>query len=160
MFDADTGADLSPPSASTPHASNSSEPELSDPDSVEPYSPGSSGQDSPATNDAEMSLEAAQKDADKNFPSTPVDAVSSPCGKPPSSRPPNDPSSQKTWIEYQLVDDKGKAVPDVRYRVKSTDGSMIDGVFDKLGKARIASLDPGNCKIWLLDVDGKEWKKG
>jgi hypothetical protein len=107
-----------------------------------------------------MTLEAAQKDADKNFPSTPVDAVSSPCGKPPSSRPPNNLSPQKTWIEYLLVDDKGKAVPGVRYRVKSTDGSMIDGVFDKYGKARIASLDPGNCKIWLLDVDGKEWKKG
>ena len=160
MFDADTGADLSSASAATAQTSAASEPEPSDLDSVEPYSPGPGGQDSPATNDAEMTLEAAQKDADKNFPSTPVDAVSSPCGTPPSSGPPNNPSPQKTWIEYQLVDDKGKAVPGVRYRVKSTDGSMIDGVFDKHGKARIASLDPGNCKIWLLDVDGKEWKKG
>jgi len=152
MFDGDDLAGPSPASASSLQTAEASEPDASDPDSVQPYA-GSGDQ-----NDAEKSLEAAQKDADKNFPATPVDAVSSPCGKQPPSRPPDDP--QKTWIEYRLVDDKGKAVPGVRYRVKSPDGSMIDGVFDKRGKARIASLDPGNCKIWLLDVDGKEWKKG
>jgi hypothetical protein len=37
---------------------------------------------------------------------------------------------------------------------------MIDGAFDKRGKARIPTVDPGNCKIWILDVDGQEWKKG
>jgi hypothetical protein len=160
MFDGDTAPGLGSQPGSNSSADNANEHETSDRDACEPYSPAQGGEDSPGASDTEQNLEAAQKDADAVFPSTPVDAVSRPCGKPRSSRPPTSPSSQKTWIEYHLVDDMGKAVPGIRYRVKSPDGSMIDGAFDKHGKARIASLDPGNCKIWLVDVDGKEWKKG
>ena len=111
--------------------------------------------------EAEKSLDASQKDADSNFPATPVDDASSTCGTPRNSPSQSkDTPAQKTWIEYVLVDDKGKPVPDVRYRMKSSDGTMFDGAFDKKGKARIETINHGNCKIWILDVDGQEWKKG
>ena len=111
--------------------------------------------------ESEQALDASQADADSNFPSTPVDDASSPCGTPrnsPSQQ--KDSSSEKTWIEYVLVDDKGKPVPGLRYRVKAGDGTLFDGNFDRKGKARIGNINPGNCKIWILDVDGQEWKKG
>ena len=116
--------------------------------------------DGGARNDTEASLEAAQKDADTNFPASPVQGAAAPCGTPPTPPTTKDPSTEKTWIEYQLVDEDGISVPGAQYRVKTPDGSMIDGAFDGKGKARIPTIDPGNCKIWLLDVDGKEWKKG
>lgn len=116
--------------------------------------------DGGARSDTEASLEAAQKDADTNFPATPVQGAATPCGTPPPPPTTKDPSTEKTWIEYHLVDEDGISVPGAQYRVKTPDGSMIDGAFDRNGKTRISMIDPGNCKIWLLDVDGKEWKKG
>lgn len=150
MFD-DDAAEVGASEGTMPSNNDASEePELS------PDDPPESG----TRNEAESSLEAAQKDADANFPPTSVQGASASCGTPPAPPPSKDPSKEKTWIEYHLVDEEGISVPGVRYRVKTPDGSMIDGAFDHRGKARIPTIDPGNCKIWLLDVDGKEWKKG
>jgi hypothetical protein len=130
------------------------------PAAEEPESASTDSDDGGTRNETEASLEAAQKDADTKFPATPVQGAAAPCGTPAPPPRTKDPSTEKTWIEYQLVDEDGISVPGAQYRVKTPDGSMIDGAFDRKGKARIPTIDPGNCKIWLLDVDGKEWKKG
>jgi hypothetical protein len=141
-------AEVVPSDAATPAVGEEPEPASADPD------------EGGARNETEASLEAAQKDADTNFPATPVQDASATCGAPAPPPPTKDPSTEKTWIEYKLVDEDGISVPGAQYRVKTPDGSMIDGAFDRKGKARIPTIDPGNCKIWLLDVDSKEWRKG
>ena len=84
------------------------------------------------------------------------DAVSSPvhsCG----SRPHRAPADTKHWIEVQMVDEDGKPVPGVRYRVKAPDGSVFQGTLDRDGLARVGGLDPGSCDVTFPRLDQDAW---
>jgi hypothetical protein len=64
---------------------------------------------------------------------------------------------EKTWIEFRMVDEDGKPVEGVKYRVKLPDGSLKEGSLDGEGKARFEDIDPGSAEISFLEVDGGEW---
>ena len=66
--------------------------------------------------------------------------------------------NKKSWIEVELVDQKGKPVPHERYRVVPPDKKPIEGFLDELGLARVTGIDPGTCTISFPDLDGASWK--
>jgi hypothetical protein len=65
---------------------------------------------------------------------------------------------QKTWVEFQLVDDTGEPVPNAAYKVKLPDGSQKTGTLNAQGKVRFESIDPGQCQISFPDIHGSELK--
>jgi hypothetical protein len=68
-------------------------------------------------------------------------------------------TNKKTWVEFELLDQKGRPVPRARYRLKVTDGSVREGSLDENGRVRVTGLDPGTCDISFLDFDGREWHR-
>lgn len=71
--------------------------------------------------------------------------------------PPRTPTVEKTWIEFQLVDEDGEPVPNASYRVKLPDGSVRDGRLDSQGMVRFENIDPGQCEITFTEIDANEW---
>jgi hypothetical protein len=67
--------------------------------------------------------------------------------------PPVDPQS---WIEIELVDDRGKPVPDEAYEIETADGVRRSGTLDWKGRAREEGIDPGRCKVRFPRL--YEWK--
>lgn len=67
--------------------------------------------------------------------------------------------TKKSWIELELVDQKGKPVPYERYRIKvpGVDKPM-EGFLDEKGLARVDGIDPGTCQISFPDLDAASWK--
>ena len=65
--------------------------------------------------------------------------------------------TQKTWIEIELVDAKGKPVPNERFRIQAPDGQFHTGQLDTGGRARVSGIDAGECSICFPDLDGREW---
>jgi hypothetical protein len=94
-------------------------------------------------------------------------------GSSPASQPPPRPSppaptgrgggagsssrSTKTWIEFQLLDNDDRPIPNERYKVKLTDGSIKDGHLGADGSVRFSGIDPGSCEISFPDLDTKDW---
>jgi hypothetical protein len=66
---------------------------------------------------------------------------------------------EATWIEIVLNDggQPPRPVPFQRYRVESPDGTILEGALDADGKARVAGVSPGVCKVTFLDLDEQEW---
>ena len=73
-------------------------------------------------------------------------------------RPQTEKTKEKTWIQIELIDDKGNPVPNEPYRIELTDGSVQTGQLDDEGKARHEGIDPGTCKVTFPNIDAKEWK--
>jgi len=65
-------------------------------------------------------------------------------------------TSEKTWIEIELVDDD-QPVAGALYRMKLTDGSIREGSFDSAGRARFTGIDPGTCEVCFPKIDAAEW---
>ena len=75
-----------------------------------------------------------------------------------TSRSQTEKTKEKTWIQIELIDEKGKPVPNEPYRIELTDGSVQTGQLDDEGKARHEGIDPGTCKVTFPNIDAKEWK--
>jgi len=71
---------------------------------------------------------------------------------------PADDPTKTSWIELELVDDAGRPVPHLRYRVIPPDGKPREGFLDERGFARLGGLDPGSCRIYFPDLDGRAWE--
>ncbi|HKV24491.1 MAG TPA: hypothetical protein VJN93_07850 [Candidatus Acidoferrum sp.] len=63
------------------------------------------------------------------------------------------------WVEVELVDQAGKGMAGEPYQIELPDGSATEGNLDSQGRARIDSIDPGNCKISFPNIDKKSWRK-
>jgi hypothetical protein len=61
---------------------------------------------------------------------------------------------QKTWIEIELTDMEGNAMPGERYWIKLPDGTIHEGALDAQGRAYFGDLDPGSAEIRWPDRDG------
>jgi type VI secretion system secreted protein VgrG len=79
----------------------------------------------------------------------------------PSHKPTAIQNKEKdSWIEIELVDEDGIAVPGEEYLVTLPDGQTVaSGTLDEKGRARVESIDPGNCKITFPKLDGRSWNK-
>lgn len=66
---------------------------------------------------------------------------------------------QVSWIEIQLVDDKGLPVSGERYRVRLPDGRISEGRLDEQGKVRVSGAEPGKCRIDFPDLDKEAWQR-
>jgi hypothetical protein len=69
-----------------------------------------------------------------------------PCGEP------------RAWIEIRLVDTQGKPIPGERYRLRLPDASIVEGLLDEEGKARVEGILSGQCKVSFPGFDAREWR--
>lgn len=76
---------------------------------------------------------------------------------PPPENTGGDSSSQKTWVDVQLLDEDGDPVAGERYILKLTDGSIREGNLGADGRVRVNGIDPGNCVVSFPDLHTKEW---
>lgn len=78
-----------------------------------------------------------------------------------SHNPNSEENKDKThWVEIEMVNEDGKPVPGVRYRVTLPDGqTLAEGTTDEKGAARVENIDPGNCKVTFPDLDKEAWSK-
>jgi hypothetical protein len=67
-------------------------------------------------------------------------------------------STEKTWIECQLLDEDDNPIANRPYRLKLPDGSVREGVLGADGTVRVNGIDPGTCQISYTDLDGREWR--
>jgi hypothetical protein len=65
---------------------------------------------------------------------------------------------EKTWVEVELVTTDGQPVANRRVRLELPDGSTVERTTDSQGLCRADGIDPGNCKVTLLDVDQVAWR--
>lgn len=77
---------------------------------------------------------------------------------PPTKQAPQRAGKPRDWIAIELVDEKGKPIPNERFRIELPDGSYTEGKLDGAGQARLNDIDPGTCQVTFPDIDGKEWK--
>lgn len=75
---------------------------------------------------------------------------------PPAPRP--RPEEEKTWIEVQLLTPEGQPVANRRVRIELPDGSAVERTTDREGLCRADGIDPGTCKVTLVDVDKAAWR--
>ncbi|MBS4032861.1 MAG: hypothetical protein KGZ85_00230 [Ignavibacterium sp.] len=59
----------------------------------------------------------------------------------------------KDWIEINLLDEFGEPMADVKYVIKISDGSEIEGQLDKNGNAKVEDVKPGPYWIYFPDLD-------
>lgn len=64
----------------------------------------------------------------------------------------------KTWIEVELVTSAGQAFANRRVRIELPDGSAVERTTDAQGLCRVDGIDPGACRVTLLDVDRSAWR--
>ena len=64
------------------------------------------------------------------------------------------------WIEVVLVDDDGRPVEGVAWRVEAADGEVFEGTLDETGVARVPTLTPGPAKVSFPKLDGRSWSAG
>lgn len=88
-----------------------------------------------------------QVQRDPGRPDT-IGVVSTDPGEPPSDH----------WIGVKLVDDAGEPIPFERFRVKMSDGSIVEGTLDEKGYRRVEGVEPGSAMVSFPNIDGDEWK--
>jgi N-acetylmuramoyl-L-alanine amidase len=68
------------------------------------------------------------------------------------------PVKEPFWIDLELRDKEGKAVPREKFRVELPDGSVRRGALDEDGKARVGVPTSGTCRVTLTRLDAELWK--
>jgi uncharacterized Zn-binding protein involved in type VI secretion len=68
-------------------------------------------------------------------------------------------SQKKVWVEIELVDQDGKAVPNELYSIQLPDGTVSEGSTDSNGLARVDGIDPGDCQITFPSLDQRSWER-
>jgi hypothetical protein len=78
-------------------------------------------------------------------------------------KPPEDEAAEenkKSWIEIEMIDEAGKPVAGLGYRITLSDGATIaEGTLDEKGFARLEGIEPGDCKITFPTLDEEAWEK-
>ena len=77
--------------------------------------------------------------------------------QPPASK--EEKAAKKSWIEIDLVDENGKAVPGERYCITLPEGETVaEGTLNEKGFARIEGFEAGTCKVTFPNLDRRDWK--
>ncbi len=78
--------------------------------------------------------------------------------KPPAGQ--NEREEKISWIEIEMVDEEGKPVPGMPYRITLPDGATVaGGTTDENGFARVDFIEPGNCKVTFPTLDQEAWEE-
>lgn len=64
-----------------------------------------------------------------------------------------------TWVEFELLDEDGKPVPNIPFRVKLPDGTIVNSTLNAQGRARFPTVVPGNCEFSFPEIHSKEWQQ-
>ncbi len=83
-------------------------------------------------------LDQSGEAAESGFSDKPVGGAKQPC---PLAKKP------KTWVKVQLVDDQGKALPGVPYRIELADGSIREGKLNGQGIVVLDEIEGAVCKV-------------
>jgi hypothetical protein len=75
-----------------------------------------------------------------------------------TSKPQEKQKEKKAWIEIILVDNEGKPMPGVKYRITPPGGAPKEGRLNEHGQAGLYEIEPGNCKITFPDLDKEAWE--
>ncbi|HXB07033.1 MAG TPA: hypothetical protein VNW04_07955 [Puia sp.] len=67
------------------------------------------------------------------------------CPNKKDAQPPRDP--EKKWIKFQVLDQHGKPLPNVKMTIVLPDNSSQEVLTDKNGMVEVYNIDEGNCKI-------------
>lgn len=77
----------------------------------------------------------------------------------PARRSPPPPApAELTWVELELVDERGHPIPGARYVVKLPDGATVEGRLDANGRARVDGLEPGECLVSFPEYAPDDWR--
>jgi len=66
-------------------------------------------------------------------------------------------TQEQAWVAVELVNEHGKPVSNVRYRIVLPDGTKREGRLDSNGYARIDNVAVGSCQISFPELDGDSW---
>lgn len=81
-------------------------------------------------------------------------------GSDPADEPEEPDSPHDTsWIEIHLVDQDGRDMADVPYRITMPDGGVRAGTLDRHGRAREEGIVPGTCQISFHTLHGPDWSR-
>jgi hypothetical protein len=75
---------------------------------------------------------------------------------PPPALGPEDATTD--WIGVKLVDADGNPVPDARYAITCSDGSVVEGSLDGRGRARVDGIPAGSCTVSFPEIDAAEYQ--
>ena len=67
-------------------------------------------------------------------------------------------ANTETFVEICLLDAAGKPVSKARYRIQLPDFSVVEGVLDDQGRARVEHIIAGQCAVCFPEYDGREWR--
>ncbi|HWB77178.1 MAG TPA: hypothetical protein VG755_19565 [Nannocystaceae bacterium] len=70
----------------------------------------------------------------------------------------SEPEEVKTWVAFRLLDLAGDPIPDVRFEITLSDGSIEDGTTDGDGAARLDDIVAGPCSIEFPDLPETFWE--
>jgi hypothetical protein len=62
------------------------------------------------------------------------------------------------WIEIVLYDEGGNAVPNTRYEITLSDGSVVAGHLDDKGEAKLENIPAGCCSVTFPELDADAWR--
>jgi hypothetical protein len=68
------------------------------------------------------------------------------------------PLAHPDWIEIELLDEDGTAVPNEVYTIVLPDGSKRQGKLDARGLARIDGIPSGTCRVTFPRLDLDAWE--
>ncbi len=66
---------------------------------------------------------------------------------------------KKSWIKLKMVDEEGKPITGLGYRVTAADGRVASGTLNDKGEAEVKGLDPGSSKISFPSLDEEAWEE-
>jgi hypothetical protein len=92
-------------------------------------------------------------------PTTSVAPAAMPVAPPPKPAPAAAPK-KRSWIEVRFLDGGGEAISAGRYRVELPNKSIQEGTISSAGTIHLEGIDPGSCRISLLDLEDAEWSLG
>ncbi len=70
----------------------------------------------------------------------------------------SDPEEVRTWIAFRLLDLAGDPLPDVRYEITLSDGTILDGTTDGDGAARHDDIVAGGASIEFPELPETYWE--
>jgi len=66
----------------------------------------------------------------------------------------------KTWVEMEVVDERGRPFPNQAYLCMLPDGTLREGETDAQGRVRFDGIDPGNCAFSFTKLSPERWRRG